>query len=322
MRKRRLLPAVLVLMAGCMAAATPRSGPVAAADGGLLVETLAGAPRAGALRYRGGLRLDADDGAFGGLSALEVRDGGRELTAISDDGMWFRLALTHDDGGRLADAALVARGRVTGANGRVLPSKGARDVESLARLADGRYVVAFEQRHRLVVYEDAAFEIGSVLENPPGLRRADNNSGLEGLTVLADGSLFGVAEEAFPGGTTAWTGGPDGWTALPYPVEGAFRPTGAATLPNGDVLVLERRASILGLNARIMRVTAAQLAGSGPLRPAVVARLDAGWDGPVDNFEGIAVAQNDAGETLVFLVSDDNFSILQRTLVLMFSIEE
>lgn len=322
LKKRRLLPAVAVLVAGCVAAATPRTGPVEEARGGLFVETQTGAPRVGDLRYRGGLRLDTADGAFGGLSALDVTPDGRQLTAVSDDGMWFRLDLTHDDQGRLTDAGLVARGQVTGANGRFLPRKSARDAESLARLPDGRLVIAFEQNHRLVVYDDAEFVVGTELPIPPGLRRARDNSGLEGLTVLADGRLFGVAENASGEGTTAWISNGDSWDARAYPLDGSFRPTGAATLPNGDVLVLERRASILGLNGRIVRVSQDQLNGGGALVPVEVARLDAGWDGPVDNFEGIAVAQNDAGETLVFVVSDDNFSILQRTLILMFSIVE
>ncbi len=309
-------------MAGCVAAATPRTGVLEEAGGGLLVETQAGAPRVGGLRYRGGLRLEADDPDFGGLSGLDVSADGRSLTALSDDGMWFRLALSHDDQGRLVDADLVARGEVFGAGGRVLPRKSVRDVESVARTDDGRLVLAFEHRHRLVRYTDAAFQDGVQLTNPRGLSATAENSGLEGLTVLADGRLFGIAENARGPGTTAWVGDGEDWTARPYPLEGSFRPTGAATLPGGDVLVLERRASLLGLNARIMRLSRAQLDGEGPLAPTVLARLDAGWDGPVDNFEGIAVAQNEAGETLVYVVSDDNFSILQRTLVLMFSVAE
>ncbi len=36
--------------------------------------------------------------------------------------------------------------------------------------------------------------------------------------------------------------------------------------------------------------------------------------------EGIAVHRNSAGETIVTLVSDDNYSIIQRSLVLQFSV--
>jgi len=40
----------------------------------------------------------------------------------------------------------------------------------------------------------------------------------------------------------------------------------------------------------------------------------------IDNMEGIAVHRNSAGEAIVTLVSDDNFSIIQRNLLLQFSV--
>jgi len=42
----------------------------------------------------------------------------------------------------------------------------------------------------------------------------------------------------------------------------------------------------------------------------------------VDNFEGIAVRQDSNGDTLVYIVSDDNYSPLQRTLLLQFRLEK
>ena len=40
----------------------------------------------------------------------------------------------------------------------------------------------------------------------------------------------------------------------------------------------------------------------------------------VDNFEGLACRPGAGAETLLYLVSDDNFSQDQRTLLLMFSL--
>ena len=40
-----------------------------------------------------------------------------------------------------------------------------------------------------------------------------------------------------------------------------------------------------------------------------------------DNFEGIATRPGPAGETLVYLISDDNFSSLQRTYLLQFALD-
>ena len=40
----------------------------------------------------------------------------------------------------------------------------------------------------------------------------------------------------------------------------------------------------------------------------------------IDNMEGIAVHRNARGETIITLVSDDNFSVLQRNLLLQFAL--
>jgi hypothetical protein len=38
--------------------------------------------------------------------------------------------------------------------------------------------------------------------------------------------------------------------------------------------------------------------------------------------EGIAARRDAAGRTLIYLLSDDNYSILQRTLLLMFELSD
>ena len=40
----------------------------------------------------------------------------------------------------------------------------------------------------------------------------------------------------------------------------------------------------------------------------------------IDNMEGIAVHRNAANETIITLVSDDNFSVIQRNLLLQFAL--
>ncbi len=109
--------------------------------------------------------------------------------------------------------------------------------------------------------------------------------------------------------------------ALSYAKEGAFTPTGAARLPDGDVIVLERRFTLLGgLAARLLRLEAAALRPGAALGGRELARL-----GPplsVDNMEGIATRRGPGGETLIYLISDDNFHPLQRTLLLMFELAE
>jgi len=39
-----------------------------------------------------------------------------------------------------------------------------------------------------------------------------------------------------------------------------------------------------------------------------------------ENFEGVAARRDVAGRTLIYMVSDDNFNFLQRTLLVMFEL--
>ena len=91
-----------------------------------------------------------------------------------------------------------------------------------------------------------------------------SNAGIESLAHLADGRLLAIEEgpdgEA-DGISHAWLIGPDGESGrLGYRRANNFRPTDAASLPNGDVLVLERRyTTVGGVAARLKLVPAAAI---------------------------------------------------------------
>jgi hypothetical protein len=50
--------------------------------------------------------------------------------------------------------------------------------------------------------------------------------------------------------------------------------------------------------------------------------MDAGSALEIDNFEGLAVHENQDGESVLTLISDDNFSFIQRTLLMQFKLKE
>ena len=277
----------------------------------------------GDLRYRGGLVLAADRRGFGGLSAIDVSDDGARLLAVSDNGDWFTLALSYGADGDLATAAGVTSGRLTNPAGRPLGGKGDSDAEGLARRADGDLVVSFERDHRLLAYPRGEPPFGrppTALARPPGLEQAPRNSGAEALTALGDGRLLVFAEDLSIGHIgAAWIGDGRTWLRLNYRLTPPFEPTGAALLPDGDVLVLERSFSLLGgIVIRLVRVAPGDLVPGLLVVGREVARLQPPLT--VDNFEGVAARRGPAGETLVYLVSDNNFSALQRTLLLMFEL--
>jgi hypothetical protein len=48
--------------------------------------------------------------------------------------------------------------------------------------------------------------------------------------------------------------------------------------------------------------------------------VDLGYE--IDNMEGLSVHRSAGGETILTLISDDNFSAVQRTLLLQFTLVE
>ena len=71
-----------------------------------------------------------------------------------------------------------------------------------------------------------------------------------------------------------------------------------------------------GFASRVVRLSPGAARPGALLSGREVGRLEA--PGLTDNFEGIAVGARSDGAHDVYLLSDDNFTILQRTLLLQF----
>ncbi len=282
------------------------------------------------LRFRGGLWLRSEDRRFGGLSDVRVTEEGRKLVAISDCGYALVGRLRYEEGDLvgLEEARLFP---LLAPGGRPLPS-GEVDAEALFSEGSG-LAVAFEGRHHLWRYaaEPPLSSVPTPLPTPPGLAACGSNQGVEAAVRLDDGRVLLISEGPGSSRTAlAWIGSGESWTTLSWPLffsddgPGPFHPTGAALLPGGDVLVVERRYPPLA--ARLRRIGREALARND-LTGTEVARLAPPLS--IDNFEGIDAARGPKGETLVFLVSDDNDCAkrgavrngLQRTLLLMFELD-
>ena len=214
-------------------------------------------------------------------------------------------------------------GHLKGLDGKTLKGKRTQDAEALTRLSDGSLVVAFERAHRVWRYGPSEPPFGGrpvALPTPPGLGGLPRNHGLEAMTVLADGAVLALAQDRngagrFPG--YRWRAGR--WQPLSYPAAGGFEPSGATRLPGGDLLVLERSYSFLGgLVVRLVQVEQTQLDEPPKLRPRALGELKPPLT--LDNFEAIDSRRGPSGETLVYILSDDNFSPWQRTLLLQFAL--
>jgi hypothetical protein len=135
-----------------------------------------------------------------------------------------------------------------------------------------------------------------------------DNRGVETLASLPGGGLLAVVEAADADGShTAYTLRDGRLSRGRYWAADGFSPVDADRVDD-DIFILERRFSLFGgFQSRIV-VAGADLAGQE------LARLGSG--NVSENFEGLAATRASDGSILLYLVADDNFSPLQRTLLL------
>jgi hypothetical protein len=273
----------------------------------------------GSLTLLSAFQLESKDKRFGGLSGLSIGVDGK-LYAVSDRGYWLSAGIQMDPNGTLLDLtdwriAPILTMTNTPVTGRL------RDAEALAQVRDGSFLVAFEGVHRIWRYSPPpkTFESTPVaVPIPSAMARAPSNGGIEGLTILPDGRLLALTEELKnpDGSFKGWLIDDSQFAELSYaPAEG-FRVTDCAALNNGDVLVLERRYVPFGiLSARLTFVKANSLQPGAKLDGKELLKLEQPL--AVQNFEAVAAQQTSKG-TMIYIVSDDNYSPFQQTLLLQF----
>jgi hypothetical protein len=286
--------------------------------------------RFGSLQYRSGLVLTSPYRGFGGLSGIRLDAKGERFLAISDQGGWFTGTIRYS-GGRMVGLDDVEAAPVLGPEGRPITEKRLwYDTESLAR--DGSTVyVGLERVNQIMRFDFAKGGTrarGEVIPSPAAIRKLPTNKGLEALVLVPKGqplagSLIALSEGGFDadGNLIGFLiGGPT-------PGQFSIRRTDkqlisdAVLLPSGELLILERRFSwFTGINIRIRAIPLKSIAPGALVDGPVLFNADLGHE--VDNMEGIDAHVTPEGETVLTLVSDDNFSLLQRTLLLQFTLVE
>jgi len=285
--------------------------------------------RFGALEYRSGLVLTSPFPRFGGLSGLRLDPKGERFISFSDHGHWFTGRIVYE-GRAMAGLADVESAPMLGTDGKPMAARGWYDSESIA--IDGSFVYIGLERVNKVVRFDFSKGFtrarGGVVPLPKAASRLPNNKGLEALVFVPKGrplagTLIAMSERGLDvdGNLMAFlVGGP---TPGQFSVRrtGEFDISDATLLPSGDLLILERKFSWLsGVGIRIRRIPLASVAPNALIDgPAI---FEADLSNEVDNMEGIDAHVTPEGETVLTMVSDDNFSMLQRTLLLQFTLLE
>ncbi len=249
---------------------------------------------------------------FGGLSALAVAPRGDRLIALADTGRTITL---RPDWRAPRWPTTISPLPARPGDG---PSKSARDSESLA-WAGGGWWIGFESTNELRRFSRGFTTVNAAYRSP-ALATLPITLGLESLAALPDGRLLGIAEKVRSDGRArlfVWT--LDGFGRVAAERLAWFRPpagyraTDAVALDDRRLLVLVRRFAVPeGFTSALVLVPLSPTPGFGEdvLSGQVVARFGVG----ADNAEGLALSRED-GRTLVWVVSDDNLSPLQRTVL-------
>jgi len=287
--------------------------------------------RFGQLEFRGGLELGAADWAFGSLSGLDLAGDGTIL-AVSDKGQWFS-ARPVVEGGRLVGLVDAGIAPILNNAGDPLSGKRWSDAEGIRIVErDGRPValVVFERSNDVRSFAGPDFAASRSLDVPmPGAFKAmTGRDGAEAIAVAPDSGPLGGAIVVVAELLRNGAGDARGWI-MGGPEAGAFAirrfddydVTDADFLPNGDLLLLERKYGFpYGIAARIRRIAEADLGAGRTVDGPVIFEATLGHQ--IDNMEGLAVTEGADGETLVVLLSDNNQNPLQRTLLLYFALVE
>ncbi|WP_420413194.1 esterase-like activity of phytase family protein [Roseibium sp.] len=281
----------------------------------------------GALTFLGGFEILASDRKTGGLSGVISLNGGNELLAVTDNGHWVAATVEQTDTGAPKGLSDLRFAPLLGADGKTLRARWGHDTEALTLAPSGLYVSA-ERNHAIYHYawpllSGKAKMLGQVAV-PRDLGSLPRNTGIEALAVgpsgsALEGKLIAISETS-PSDAHDLSGfilGPEKTARFSVKRHDRFDVTDAAFLPNGDLLLMERRFNMKDLiGLRLRRIEGSAIKPGAVLDGEYL--LDADFNYQIDNMEALAVHQNAAGDTILTLLSDDNRSLLQRTLLLRF----
>lgn len=282
--------------------------------------------RFGEFEFVGGLELSSPSASLGAMSGIRLSEDRASFLGVMDTGFWYAGRLERNDNGVLTGVSDFSVSPILDADGAATDEKWRFDAEGLVVHGD-EVLVSFERRSRVDIYPANA-PGGS---RPTGtlpllipLEELRNNRGLETVTVAPDasalaGAVVVVSEKSLDENGDIYA------AILTGPSKGVFfvkrhSPydiTDGDFLPDGDLLLLERRFSMAGgIGMRIRRIDGSRLGPGNLVDGPVLLETDFGYQ--IDNMEGLDVTTDDQGQVFVTLVSDDNHSILQRNLILEF----
>lgn len=278
-----------------------------------------GVRRVGELIFLQAWELGSDNSDFGGISALAALPGGR-FVGVSDAGTLIGFGLTSDD---RADRPFIAP--LPEAQG---PGKSFRDRDSEGIAYDaysGQFWVSYEAKHAIRRFSQSFSRMNGSIR-PAEIQGWPSNKGAETLVRLRDGRFLVIGEtleeEEHP--ALLFSGDPvERGTAIThfrYWPPAGYRVTDGSALPDGRLLLLHREIGFpRGFAAKLAILEPSTIIGGESVKGRVIATI-----APpllVDNMEGAAITR-EGDDIIIWLISDNNFNIWQRTLLMKFKLSE
>jgi hypothetical protein len=276
--------------------------------------------RVGRLTYLGGIALASDDPAFGGFSSMHVA--GERFTLLSDGGTFIRFRMD-----RQWRIGALQFGNLPAGPGSGW-EKADRDSESMTvDPASGETWVGFEKYNAIWRYAPG-FAHAEARARPRAMANWPLGGGPESLVRLVSGQFVTLSETGRSpcrhAHAAIWfehdpTVDPSSGFRFCYRPPRHYDPSDAIELPDGDLLVLNRRFRLPYDFTAILTIV--PRAGIAPGK-TVTGTPIAAFAAPLihDNFEALAVTR-EGKDTIVWMSSDDNQSMLERSLLLKFRLE-
>jgi hypothetical protein len=280
----------------------------------------------GKLEFMGGISYSSSNALLGAVSAIRFRDDHKNFVAVLDTGHWLTGRIERDAGSRLSGLADLKIRSMINREGQDENVKYQMDAEGLA-IGKGELFVSFENVHRIDAYPDPGFMDARPtrrLSLPFPERELRSNGGMETLVMSPEAGPLGavpvtVTERSLDADGNVFAAVLDGPLAGTFTVtrNAPWDITDGAFLPNGDLLLLERRFRLSdGIGMRIRRIDGRKICPGAVVDGEVL--IDVDLSHQIDNMEGLDVVVMGEDDIRIIVVSDDNHSILQRNLILEF----
>ncbi len=285
----------------------------------------------GNLKYTSGIEYWSDNETLGGISGFRILGEGKKFLSVSDKGNWFTGSIARDETGKITGISDAKIAPLRNKKGHPITTKSSGDAEGLEIVGD-RVLVSFERNSRILNYKlDLDYLASRAKDFRPSIRKIKlpYNGGLEAITKLApldnsklskiDIAVFSENSRDSNGNIRGFISKKKKWHGFTVRENGGYKITDTTLLPDGNILILERQYSLAtGAQIRIRKIPASDIEPGALLDGEIVFEADKKFQ--IDNFEGMSAWVSEENKTMLTIVSDDNFSFLQRNLLLEFEL--